>query len=135
MTPAQVLTNKIRSSVSQVGCRLFNVHVGKFWAGRATRYDKPSSVMVKAGDVLIQNARLINSGLPGMADLIGLTPVIITEEMVGTTIAVYTSVEVKTTDRPSPEQIAWCAFVQKMGGKAGIARSISEALEIASGSK
>lgn len=133
MTPAQRLTNQVRDAVSRTGARLFNVHVGKFWAGNPTRYSRTQTVEVHDGDVLIRRARLINSGIEGMADLIGCVPVVVTPEMVGQTLAVYTSVEIKTTDRPSPAQIRWMEAVKKMGGRAGIARTPEEAIRICGG--
>ena len=88
MTPAQRLTNQVREAVSRSGARLFNVHVGKFWAGNATRFSRSQAVEVHDGDVLIRRARLINSGIEGMADLIGFTPVTITQDMVGRVLPV-----------------------------------------------
>jgi hypothetical protein len=65
---------------------------------------------------------------PGSSDLIGWRTVTITPEMVGTTIAVFTSIEVKTaTGRLRPEQQQWLDAVQSAGGIAGVARSVSDA--------
>ena len=133
MTPAQRLTNQVREAVSRSGARLFNVHVGKFWAGNPTRFSRTQAVEVHDGDVLIRRARLINSGIEGMADLIGFTPVTITQDMVGRVIPVYTSVEIKTTDRPSKQQLRWVEFVNENGGRAGIARSPEDAVRICEG--
>lgn len=130
MTPAQRLTNQVREAVSKTGTRLFNVHVGKFWAGAPIRFNKTKTVEVHDGDVLIRRARLINSGIEGMADLVGFTPVVVTPEMVGSTVAVYSSVEIKTTDRPSPAQVRWMEFINENGGRAGIARTPEEAVKI-----
>jgi dihydroxyacid dehydratase/phosphogluconate dehydratase len=48
--------------------------------------------------------------------------------MVGTQLAVFTSIEVKTpTGRIRPEQQAWLATVQGAGGIAGVARSVTDA--------
>lgn len=50
-------------------------------------------------------------------DRIGFTPVEITADMVGKTIAVFTSIEEKTVnDRLKPGQIAWHNFVIEHGG-------------------
>lgn len=133
MTPAQVLTNKVREAVSHTGARLFNVHVGKFWAGNPKRFDSTQVVEVHKGDVLLRRARLINSGIEGMADLIGPTPVVVTPEMVGQTLAIYTTVEIKTTDYPTEAQKKWIAAVKKMGGRAGIARTPEDAVRICRG--
>jgi hypothetical protein len=48
--------------------------------------------------------------------------------MVGTRLAVFTSIEVKTpTGRVRPEQQAWLEAVQGAGGIAVIARSVPDA--------
>lgn len=55
----------------------------------------------------------------------------ITPEMVGTTVAVFASIEVKTpTGRLRPEQQQWLDAVQAAGGIAGVARSVEDALRI-----
>ena len=51
--------------------------------------------------------------------------------MVGTTVAVFTSIEVKTaSNRLTPEQQQWLDAVQAAGGIAGVARSVEDALRI-----
>ncbi|NDG01274.1 MAG: VRR-NUC domain-containing protein [Synechococcaceae bacterium WBB_32_011] len=78
------------------------------------------------------NGRPVQFGLcKGSADLIGWTTRTITPEMVGTQVAVFTSIEVKTpTGRLRPEQKQWLDVVQAAGGIAGVARSVDEALRI-----
>ena len=75
------------------------------------------------------NGRPVQFGLAkGSADLIGWTTRTITPEMVGTTVAVFTSIEVKTpTGRVSPEQQQWLQAVQAAGGIAGVVRSVEDA--------
>ena len=79
-----------------------------------------------------RTGRLVTFGLAhGSADLIGWRTVMITPDMVGQQLAVFTSIEVKTpTGRVSPQQQAWLAVVQGAGGLAGIARSVPDALRI-----
>ena len=79
-----------------------------------------------------RTGRLVTFGLArGSADLIGWRTVMITPDMVGQQLAVFTSIEVKTpTGRVSPQQQAWLAVVQGAGGIAGIARSVPDALQI-----
>lgn len=67
------------------------------------------------------------------SDYIGITPVLITPEMVGTVVGVFTAVETKSTDwilRPSDQRgIAQQAFhdiVRRVGGFAGFARTVEE---------
>ena len=80
-----------------------------------------------------RTGRLVTFGLAkGSADLIGWRTVVVTPEMVGTRLAVFLSIEVKTpTGRVSPTQQAWLSVVQGAGGLAGIARSVPDALRIA----
>jgi len=68
---------------------------------------------------------------PGGSDLLGWTPVVVTHDMVGTTIAVFTAVEVKTsTGKPTEPQLNFIAQVLRAGGFAGIARSGADAVAI-----
>ena len=80
------------------------------------------------------NGRPVTFGLcKGSADLIGWSSRTITEDMVGQKIAVFTSIEVKSTSgRVKPEQQAWMQAVAAAGGIAGIARSVGEAMDILS---
>ena len=79
-----------------------------------------------------RTGRLVTFGLArGSADLIGWRTVVVTQDMVGQQLAVFTSIEVKTpTGRVSPQQQAWLGVVQGAGGIAGIARSVPDALRI-----
>ena len=81
------------------------------------------------GTLKDQHGRPVQFGLcKGSADLIGWRTVTVTPEMVGTTVAVFTSIEVKTaTGRLRPEQQQWLEAVQAAGGIAGVARSVEDA--------
>ena len=74
------------------------------------------------------NGRPVSFGLcKGSADLIGWTTRTITPEMVGQKIAVFTSIEVKSTSgRVKPEQQQWLDAVLKAGGIAAVARSVAD---------
>jgi hypothetical protein len=76
-----------------------------------------------------RTGRLVTFGLArGSADLIGWRSITVTPAMVGTRLAVFTSIEVKTpTGRIRPEQQAWLEAVQQAGGIAIIARSVPDA--------
>ena len=76
-----------------------------------------------------RTGRLVTFGLArGSADLIGWRTITVTQAMVGTRLAVFTSIEVKTpTGRVKPEQQAWLEAVQGTGGIAVIARSVPDA--------
>lgn len=81
------------------------------------------------------DGRFIRFGLcPGSSDLIGFTSITITPDMVGQTIALFTSIEIKTpSGRVTPEQQSFLDFVQRSGGRAGVARSVQDANNIISG--
>lgn len=81
-----------------------------------------------------RTGRPVQFGLArGSADLIGWRSVVVTPDMVGRTVAVFTSLEVKTTTgRLTPQQRNWMQAVLAAGGIAGVARSVADALRIAS---
>lgn len=121
MTPAAALTNRIRESTSRLGARLFNMHVGKFWAGQVVK-------TLPDGCIVLKNPRIVNVGVQGMSDLIGPTPYVVTAEDVGKTVAIYTVCEIKAgSDTIRPGQMEFIEMVRRMGGRGGIARSVQEA--------
>lgn len=68
---------------------------------------------------------------PGGSDLIGLRSIVVTPDMVGQMLAVFTALEVKTpAGRVEPEQQNFISFVQRFGGIAGVARSPEDALRM-----
>ena len=79
-----------------------------------------------------RTGRPVQFGLArGSADLIGWRTITITPDMVGTKLAVFTSIEVKTpTGRLTPQQQHWLGAVHKAGGIAGVARSVGDAVRI-----
>ena len=104
--------------------RIFRNHVAKGWTGEFVR--------AEGGLTLLKNARRASFGLcVGSSDLVGFKKVVVTPEMVGKTLAVFTAVEVKApAGRPTSEQVAFIRVVQQAGGLAGIARSVDEARAI-----
>ena len=59
----------------------------------------------------------------GSSDLVGWESVVITPDMVGQTVAVFTAIEVKTPKgRPTKEQKRFIAAVNKAGGIGYVAR-------------
>lgn len=101
--------------------RLFRNNTGTGWQGECKRI---------GNKLLITDPRPLEAGLcKGSHDLIGWTSVVIMPEMVGKTVAVFTTVEVKTqTGRVSPEQIRFWENVQDAGGFSFFARSETEAV-------
>lgn len=109
---------------TEMGARLFRVNVGRAWVGDDQKITRSGMYHVEAGSVILRKARPFKSGVAGMSDLIGFTPVEITTEMVGETVAVYSAVETKTLrGRATKEQVAFIRVVSGAGGKAGIART------------
>lgn len=108
-------------------CLNFRVNVGQAWTGEAHRLPN--------GDVLLKNARPFNTGLPpGFADTFGLTPVVVTQDMVGQKIGVFHAIEYKDAKgRVSTKQASFLQAVRSHGGRAGVARSAQEAMDIALG--
>jgi hypothetical protein len=79
-----------------------------------------------------ERGRLVTYGLcKGSSDLIGLSQVVIGPEHLGQTLAVFTALEVKTTKgRMREEQEKFLQLVQQIGGRAGVVRSMDDALQI-----
>ena len=104
--------------------KVFRNNTGMGWQG----ISKPTN----NGDRLIIDPRPLHSGLcKGSSDLIGWTPIIITKEMVGKTIGVFTAVEVKKENgRASKEQLNFIQRVKDDGGIAGIATNPDEAINL-----
>lgn len=80
------------------------------------------------------DGQFIRYGIPltgGGSDLLGITPVVITADMVGQTVGVFTAIEIKTkTGKARQNQLEFISFVLSKGGKAGIARSAEDAIKI-----
>lgn len=99
------------------------------WIGRSRRISKPEIVQLKPGDIVIHEGRPLHAGLcEGSSDLIGWTERIVTPDMVGKKVAIFTAVEVKTPNgRASTEQLNFIERIRQAGGISGIARSPEEA--------
>lgn len=79
------------------------------------------------GAVKTEN-RYIEYGLcRGSSDLIGFTEIIITEDMIGKKIAIFTALEIKnSTGRPSKEQVHFIKKVREAGGISGVVRNLDD---------
>lgn len=108
--------------------RIFRNEVGEAWVGKAVVHGSGPGMYVT-----ITYPRRVRFGLAtGASDLIGLTSVKITADMVGQTLAVFTAIEGKYgEDTPTDEQENFIAMVQGLGGFAGIATSVADAFAIA----
>jgi hypothetical protein len=109
------LMRRLQKLATMLTSRLFRNNTGMAWQGKMRKN--------RDGSITLQNPRPLHAGLVvGGSDLIGWTPVRITQAMVGDTVAVFTAVEVKKGTKPSKEQEAFIEAVRKAGGYAGIAR-------------
>lgn len=84
------------------------------------------------GRMQSEDGRWVQFGLcPGSSDLIGWRSVVVTTEMVGKKIAVFTALEVKSsTGSLTREQFFFLSTVKNMGGYADMVRSLSSARQV-----
>ena len=110
------IQNTIRMFMSNIGIKNWRNNTGTGWVGNTTRLPN--------GDILIKNPRPLHAGLcKGSSDIIGITPVFITPEMVGETLGVFTAIEVKTPrGKTSEAQELFIKAIRQAGGYAGVAR-------------
>jgi len=116
----------------------FRNNVGSAWAGgQDFRATKDGVFPVRKGDLIIKNPGKVNYGLErGSADLIGYTIIEVTPEMVGSKVAVFTSVEDKSEkDKISLEQIIWLLRLRLDGAisevfKEGIKLTLDQILKL-----
>jgi len=108
----------VRLRLSDLGAKMFRINVGTAWTGEKI-------IRQKNGDILIKKPRPFRSGVPkGYPDLSGWKPTIVTQEMVGSLISVFTVVEVKSgTGKLTKEQQCFHDGVLADGGIAIVARS------------
>lgn len=101
------LINEFLSNLPE-NMRMFRTNSGMGWTGKS----------VKKGDITaIKNARPFHGMPEGWPDLSGWTEIIITPEMVGKKVAVFTAVEVKTGKlKLSGEQNKFKNLIERMGG-------------------
>lgn len=106
--PERDAQQAIQIAVSQSGARVWRNNVGTFYT---------------------KDGRPVRCGLaPGSSDLIGITPVVVTPDMVGRTLGIFTALEVKAkSGRASVEQINFIGTIRRLGGIAGQVRTVAEA--------
>ena len=119
------IQSEIMLAASDAGLTLWRNNVGQGWTGKAQR--------LADGSVLIRDPRPLHAGLcKGSSDLIGLKPIVVTEEMVGHTIAQFSAVEVKSKrGRVTADQQRFLDFVNSVGGLPIVARGVGD-LEVQS---
>jgi hypothetical protein len=109
-----LIQQQVRIAVSRKGWRVWrnNVGAGTLQNGSHVRWGL-------ANESSAQNAQIKSS------DLIGIRPVVITQDMVGTTIGQFISLEVKRASwhyTGTPREVAqkrWIDLIRSLGGVAG----------------
>lgn len=124
--------NRLLIACSRGPARLFRNSVGVGWVGKSEKITRATTVTLFPGDVVIRSARPLHAGLTdGSGDMIGWVTREITQEMVGTRVAVFASAEAKEgTGRLSPGQKNWRDQVLAAGGVAGEVRSTDDLREL-----
>lgn len=129
MTEAELL-KRLMLGLSVPDMRVFRNTVGLMWHGRAELTPHPRTVTVHPGDVVIRQARQVRAGLcVGSSDLIGWRTVVVTPDMVGRDVALFTAVEAKSrTGRLTVEQQRFLDAVRAAGGIGVEARDVEGTL-------
>ncbi len=114
----QIALSKLRTVTT------FRNNTAQGWVG--------TPVARTATTITLKDYRPLHAGLTkGSSDLIGWTEVVITPDMVGRKVAIFTAVEVKSArGRATEEQLNFIRRVQDAAGIAGIARSSEDAVDI-----
>lgn len=97
-------------AASELGARLFRQNTGMGWVGKPIKKTPQQ--------LTLQNPRPLHAGLcTGSSDLIGWTPVVVTPDMVGKTVAIFTAIEAKTANvRATAQQENFLRVVREHGG-------------------
>lgn len=116
----RALRARVQLLASKLGARLFRQNVGMGYSGVVSER--------RGSTVVLEDARVLHCGLcTGSSDLIGWTPVVVTPDMVGKTLAVFTAVELKAGRTATTEaQKTFIDAVNRAGGIAGIVREADQ---------
>lgn len=106
------------------GVRLFRNTVGEGWTGQQIK--SPPDL------VILRKAARVTFGLtPGSHDLIGWRSKVVTEEMIGSTVALFLGGEIKAaTGTLSERQINFHAVLTAAGGISGVWRTPEDAIRL-----
>lgn len=126
MTLEASVQNEIRAECGKGPTRLFRQESSYFYTGRLGHIN---------GQRVLLFPKEVRVGFDGQPDLGGWTSVVVTPEMVGTTIAIAVQIEVKRPrkNKRSAEQVQFISFARSVGVRAGFARSVDEAKKIIEG--
>jgi hypothetical protein len=114
----QHLYKSLQARHSKIGV-LFRNNTGTAYQGKKAVY---------SGRIVLTEIRPVNFGLcVGSSDLIGWTEKVITKDMIGQKIAIFTALEVKNlSGKATKEQINFIKQVRKSGGIGEIMRWVDE---------
>lgn len=122
----QDIQSQILIAMSQAGACCFRINAGSFWSGEILSHDGKM--------LLLKNPRKIQGAPEGFSDIVGVTTVTVTPQMVGRKIGVFTCIEVKKPgEKPKKHQENFLAQMRSRGAIAGVARSPEEAVRIING--
>lgn len=118
------IQSSIMLALSEAGSTVWRNETAGAWVGRPIHREGRT--------VTLAGARMLQAGLcVGSSDLICITPVTITPDMIGRKVGVFTAVEVKAAKgRVSAEQERFISAVKRAGGIAGVARSVDQAVQL-----
>lgn len=120
------IQNRILIELSKQGTVAFRINAGSFWAGEI--------MSNKDNMLLMKNPRKIQGAPEGTSDIIGVTTVTVTPEMVGQRVGVFTAIEVKKPgENPKAHQKNFLKNMRDRGAIAGVARSPEDAVMILKG--
>jgi len=118
---------RIRLAAAKAGCAML-------WRNNSGALVDANGRLVRFG--LGNDSQAVNA-MHKSSDLIGITSVVVTADMVGQRIGVFTAIEVKEPtwrgvagDERAVAQDRWMQLVRQWGGRAGFARNEDEAAGI-----
>lgn len=129
MTTGTGLMNRCLMTLSALGATVFRNNTFSAWAGKSMSLSRGQIYKAQGGERVVFDAYPVKGGLcEGSSDIVGFVPTVITAEMVGKTLPVFSVWEVKDgTGRPTDKQLNFVNMVQAAGGIGAIVRSTDDA--------
>jgi hypothetical protein len=122
----QIIIKQIMLACARGACRLFRINAGVAWSGKVIRRT--------ATTITLENPRPFRGAPVGWPDLCGWKTVEVTQEMVGTKIAVFVGIEVKSpSGRVMSHQQNFVDVIRAAGAISGVVRSPEQASRVIQG--